>query len=88
MHEMPVAETADFVSLRQRFLLIKSRSLLPTLVLSNEEANDIQQLEYRLALYKIIKDAAQGLKGLQQSTHAVGYLYEGQAPGARAALSL
>ena len=77
MHEMPVGETADFVSLAATLLLIKSRSLLPTLTLSTEEANDIQQLEYRLALYKIIKDAAQGLK---QQSNQNSYLYEGSAP--------
>ncbi|MEI7719943.1 MAG: segregation/condensation protein A [bacterium] len=77
MDEMPVGETADFVSLAATLLLIKSRSLLPTLTLSNEESNDIQQLEYRLALYKIIKDAAQGVR---QAAHEHAYLYDGSAP--------
>jgi segregation and condensation protein A len=77
MSEMPVGETADFVSLAATLLLIKSRSLLPTLTLSDEESHDIEQLEYRLALYKLIKDTSQNLKQFS-SRHA--YLYEGSAP--------
>ena len=75
--QMPVGETADFVSLAATLLLIKSRSLLPTLSLSPEESRDIEQLEYRLALYKIIKEAARDLK--QYATQAP-YLHEGVAP--------
>lgn len=77
MSEMPVGETADFVSLAATLLLIKSRSLLPTLSLSPEESRDIEQLEYRLALYKIIKEAARDLK---QCTAERPYLHEGVAP--------
>ena len=61
MHEMPVGETAEFISLAATLLLIKSRSLLPTLDLSPEESRDIKELEYRLGLYQIVKDAARGL---------------------------
>jgi len=75
MEELPVGETAEFVSLAATLLLIKSRSLLPTLTISDEESRDIQQLEYRLAVYQIIKDAA---KGLAQASKAP-YLYEGVA---------
>lgn len=59
--ELPVGETAEFIALASTLLLIKSRSLLPTLELSDEESQDIKQLEYRLALYQIIKEAARGL---------------------------
>ncbi|MDO8518225.1 MAG: segregation/condensation protein A [bacterium] len=61
MYEMPVGETAEFISLAATLLLIKSRSLLPTLELSPDEHRDIKELEYRLGLYQIIKDAARGL---------------------------
>src|SRR3989338_4435492 len=53
MHEMPVGETAEFVSLAATLLLIKSHSLLPTLELSPDETGDIKELEYRLGLYQI-----------------------------------
>ncbi len=75
MEEMPVGDTADFVSLAATLLLIKSRSLLPLLELSGEEQQDIQELEYRLAVYQIIKNAARGLD------HAKGApLYALEAP--------
>ncbi len=73
MEEMPVGETAEFVALAATLLLIKSRSLLPTLSLSEEESHDIKELQYRLALYQILKRASGGL--------AEGsYLPEGTAP--------
>lgn len=76
MPELPVGETADFVALAATLLLIKSRSLLPTLAISEEEAHDIKELEYRLALYQLIKQAARGLSaGLKEP-----YLHEGYAP--------
>ncbi|MDQ5955205.1 MAG: segregation and condensation protein [Patescibacteria group bacterium] len=61
MTEMPVGETAEFISLAATLLLIKSRSLLPTLQLSPEESRDIKQLEYRLAVYQLIKEAGRVL---------------------------
>lgn len=73
--ELPVGETAQFVALAATLLLIKSRSLLPTLTLSDEESRDIKQLEYRLAVYQILKEAARGLERSQGA-----YCYEGRAP--------
>jgi segregation and condensation protein A len=61
MEEMPVGDTAQFVSLAATLLLIKSRSLLPLLEISDEEEQDIKELEYRLAVYQLIKSAAKGL---------------------------
>jgi segregation and condensation protein A len=62
LENLPVEETANFISLAATLLLIKSRSLLPTLAISEEENRDIRELEYRLAMYQIIKQAAQGLE--------------------------
>jgi len=76
MEELPVGETAEFVSLAATLLLIKSRSLLPNLEISDEESQDIKELEYRLALYQLIKEAAKGLN-MQLSEP---YLYEGNTP--------
>lgn len=61
MRELPMGETAEFVALAATLLLIKSRSLLPLLNLTEEESKDIKELEYRLAVYQLIKDAAKGL---------------------------
>lgn len=75
MQELPVGETAEFVALAATLLLIKSRSLLPTLELSDDESHDIKELEYRLAVYQIIKEASLGLGKLD-----LPYLYEGRTP--------
>ncbi len=74
--EMPVGDTAEFVALAATLLLIKSRSLLPLLEVSGEEEQDIKELEYRLAVYQIIKNAA---RGLEKASRGIK-LYEGEAP--------
>lgn len=76
MDEIPVGETAEFVSLAATLLLIKSRSLLPTLSLSSDESKDIKELQYRLAVYQLIKEAAKGLGSIQ----GTAYLHEGNPP--------
>lgn len=76
MHELPVGETAEFVALAATLLLIKSRSLLPTLEISDDESKDIKELEYRLAMYQIIKEAARALTKSLRSP----LLYEGRTP--------
>ncbi|HVZ76061.1 MAG TPA: segregation/condensation protein A [Candidatus Paceibacterota bacterium] len=75
LREMPVGETASFVALAATLLLIKSRSLLPALELSEGEERDIKELEYRLAVYQIIKDAGRGLR----ANFGNPMLYEGIA---------
>lgn len=72
MEELPVGETADFVALAATLLLIKSRSLLPSLELSDDESRDIKELEYRLAVFQLIKEASLRLSKLQDI-----YLFEG-----------
>lgn len=76
MTELPVGETAEFVSLAATLLLIKSRSLLPTLTLTSEESRDIKELEYRLAVYQMIKEAGKALGSLTKQP----YVYEASAP--------
>ena len=58
MESLPVGETAEFISLAATLLLIKSRSLLPGLQLSEDESRDIKELQYRLAIYQLIKEAS------------------------------
>lgn len=43
---------ADFLVIASRLILIKSRSLLPNLILSDEEEGDIKDLERRLKIYQ------------------------------------
>jgi len=46
---------ADFLVIASRLILIKSRSLLPNLILTKEEEGDIKELEERLRIYQQIK---------------------------------
>jgi segregation and condensation protein A len=48
---------ADFVAIAARLLLIKSRCLLPDLPITDEEKEDILDLEGRLRIYKQFQEA-------------------------------
>lgn len=61
-HQMHLADSAQFVLIASTLLLIKSKSLLPTLDLTQEEEDSIGDLELRLKLYKKIQDAVIDLK--------------------------
>jgi len=58
MQEMSLPGTANFVTLAATLLLIKSKSLLPVLELTEEEESSIEELEERLRLYQIYRNAA------------------------------
>ncbi len=51
-------ETASFIVIAATLLLIKSKSLLPTLDLTEDEEESIKDLEQRLGLYSIYKRAS------------------------------
>ncbi len=55
---------ADFIIVASRLLLIKSKALLPSLELTEEEEKDIQDLELRLKIYKEFKESSLNLKKL------------------------
>ena len=56
--QMPLDESAQFILIASTLLLIKSKSLLPELALTEEEKGDIEDLETRLNIYKRIKEAS------------------------------
>jgi segregation and condensation protein A len=58
LQELSLPNTAQFISLAATLLLVKSKSLLPVLQLTDEEEASIEDLEERLKLYQIIRDAA------------------------------
>lgn len=60
--ELPLGETAQFVLVASTLLLIKSRSLLPTLELAQEERESVEELERRLARYALVRKAAKALR--------------------------
>lgn len=57
----PLETSAHFVLIASTLLLIKSKSLLPTLVLNQEEEHSIEELENRLKKYKNIKRLASSI---------------------------
>ena len=54
----PVEETAFFIQIAATLLLIKSKSLLPDLALSEEENADVEDLRRRLEAYAKVREAA------------------------------
>jgi len=59
---IPVAESAQFILVASTLLLIKSKSLLPVLDLSEDEEADIKDLERRLKWYQRVRELALHLK--------------------------
>lgn len=57
MQERSLPNTAQFVALAATLLLIKSKSLLPSLDLTVEEESNIEELEERLKLYQLYREA-------------------------------
>ncbi len=67
--ELPIAETAQFVLVGSTLLLIKSKSLLPVLSLTEEEKDSIADLEFRLKLldkYKTISKSLLKIFGINR----------------------
>ena len=57
----PVEETANFIQIAATLLLIKSKSLIPDLTLTEDEHADVEDLKRRLAAYEKARDAAREL---------------------------
>lgn len=68
--EFPLAETAQFVLVGSTLLLIKSKSLLPVLSLTDEEQSSIDDLEVRLKVLERYKQAGRVLAALHNTTPA------------------
>lgn len=62
LEHFPIGETASFILIAATLLLIKSKSLLPTLSLSPEEQADVSDLERRLKIYQRIKEASRHIR--------------------------
>jgi segregation and condensation protein A len=57
----PVEETANFIHIAATLILIKSKSLIPDLELTEEEHADVDDLKRRLAAYEKVRTAAREL---------------------------
>jgi segregation and condensation protein A len=60
----PVEETANFIQIAATLLLIKSKSLIPDLALTDEETADVEDLKRRLEAYEKVREAARELSRL------------------------
>lgn len=61
-NEKHIADVSYFILVAATLILIKSKSLLPSLSLTEDEEEKISDLENRLILYKIIKEASIEIK--------------------------
>jgi len=68
MQERSLPGTAQFITLAATLLLIKSKSLLPVLELSQEEEEGIEDLEERLKLYQIYRNAGKTITSIFGAT--------------------
>lgn len=62
LEDFPIADSAHFILIASTLVLIKSKSLLPTLTLSEEEEKNIDDLENRLKEYQKYKSLIKHLK--------------------------
>ena len=53
----PLGQAAHFVYVSATLLLLKSRSLLPVLSLTDEEEGDVKDLEFRLTILQVMRAA-------------------------------
>ena len=64
LEQKDIDNMSDFILIASTLVLIKSKSLLPTLSLSTEEENTIEDLETRIELYKKIREYSEYLLSL------------------------
>lgn len=57
----PMEEAANFIQVAATLLLIKSKSLIPDLELTDEEDQDVEDLKRRLLAYEKVREAAREL---------------------------
>jgi segregation and condensation protein A len=68
--DITLGHLADFLSVAARLILIKSKALLPLLEFTEEEEEEIKDLEHQLAQYKKFKEAAKNMALLYDSPKA------------------
>jgi segregation and condensation protein A len=58
----PIGDVANFLLVASTLVLIKSKTLLPTLSLTRDEESDIDDLKRRLALYEMFRGLSTGIQ--------------------------
>ena len=77
--EIPLKDVANFVFVASTLVLIKSKSLLPSLELSGEEEGDIERLKDRLRVYQRMKELSVHIK----DSFGKNMIFEREAPKRR-----
>jgi segregation and condensation protein A len=62
--DFPMEEAADFIQVAATLLLIKSKSLIPDLELTDDEEQDVDDLQRRLLAYEKVREASKELARL------------------------
>lgn len=57
----PIEETANFIQIAATLILVKSKSLIPDLALTDEESADVEDLKRRLEAYEKVREASREL---------------------------
>lgn len=60
----PVEDVTEFIAIAATLILVKSKSLLPDLTLTDEESADVEDLKRRLEAYAKVREAAAELAKL------------------------
>ncbi len=61
---LPLGYTANFIITAAALVLIKSRSLLPNLLLTEEEEGNISELKRRLVIYKFFREVGEKIRSV------------------------
>ena len=69
LEQKNVDQLAEFLDIASRLILIKSKVLLPQLELTEEEKEDIEELEKRLKQYQFFKKISIELKKINDQNH-------------------
>ena len=77
---LPLKETSQFVLVASTLLLIKSRSLLPLLELSEDERESVHELEKRLTRLKLVRDASRLLRKRWGTASLIAMKFGGNVP--------
>ena len=62
LNERSLSDVTGFISIAATLILIKSRSLLPGIPLTQDEEKSIVDLESRLRMYQVIKEVSEDIK--------------------------
>jgi len=73
MPDMSRGEAASFLVIASTLMLIKSKSLLPTIDLSEEEKESVEDLERRLKLYKKLRELEFTKDGMRVTNEFSGF---------------